>query len=95
MLFDKSKASYEELVKFLYTFHDPTTVNRQVHDTGVQYKSVIFFHSDEQKQIAERVTKELQEILDSQSANEQCFENKKVVTEVIKATLFFAADQEH
>lgn len=45
VLFDSSKVDYEELVKFFYTFHDPTTKDRQGNDSGTQYASVIFTHS--------------------------------------------------
>ncbi len=51
---------YEELVKFFYQLHDPTTLNRQGNDRGTQYRSAIFYHTPEQKEIAERVTKEVQ-----------------------------------
>ena len=52
ILFDKSKVSYEELVRFFFSFHDPTQQDRQRQDIGSQYASVIFTHSQEQKQIA-------------------------------------------
>ena len=42
--YDSSKCTYQDMVKFFYTFHDPTTLNRQGYDSGTQYSSVIFYH---------------------------------------------------
>ena len=95
LVFDKSKAPYEELVKFFFTFHDPTTLNRQGNDTGSQYASAIFCHSDDQMQVAERVKQMLQDILSNQSSNEQNFETKQVETIVCRATKFYAAEADH
>ena len=47
VLFDSSKATFEELCKFFFTFHDPTTKKRQGNDEGSQYSSMIFYHTDE------------------------------------------------
>ena len=47
ILYDSSLVSYEDMVKFFYTFHDPTTLNRQGNDRGTQYASIIFTHNDE------------------------------------------------
>ena len=49
IMFDSSKASFEQLVRHFFTFHDPTTNERQGNDTGSQYTSAIFYYSDEQK----------------------------------------------
>lgn len=56
--FDPAIISYEEILEIFYVMHDPTTVNRQGNDVGEHYRSVIFYHDDSQKQIAERVTRE-------------------------------------
>jgi peptide-methionine (S)-S-oxide reductase len=51
--FDPSVVTYRELLEIFFVMHDPTTLNRQGHDVGEIYRSVIFYHSDEQKQVAE------------------------------------------
>src|SRR5690606_17851659 len=51
--FDPEKIAYEELVDLFWKLHDPTTLNRQGADVGTQYRSAIFYHSDEQKEQAE------------------------------------------
>lgn len=55
ILYDSSKVSYEKMCKFFYSFHDPTQENRQGNDRGTQYASVIFYHSQQQGQIAAAV----------------------------------------
>jgi peptide-methionine (S)-S-oxide reductase len=55
--FDPSRLPYETLVDFFYRMHDPTTLNSQGADHGTQYRSAIFYHDNEQKAIAESVTK--------------------------------------
>jgi peptide-methionine (S)-S-oxide reductase len=57
--FDPSIVSYEDLLEVFWHTHDPTTLNRQGNDEGPQYRSVIFFHSDEQKAIAETSLKKM------------------------------------
>ncbi len=54
--FDPSVISYEEILEIFYVMHDPTTLNRQGNDVGDEYRSVIFYHDEAQKKIAEAVT---------------------------------------
>ena len=53
--FDPDVVNYRELLEIFFVIHDPTTMNRQGHDVGTQYRSAIFYHSLEQKRIAEEV----------------------------------------
>ena len=57
--FDPSKTTYEALLRFFFRMHDPTTLNRQGNDTGSSYRSAIFFHSEAQRQAAEKVRAEV------------------------------------
>lgn len=84
--FDSSIVSFEELLKIFWKTHDPTTLNRQGADSGTQYRSVIFYHSDEQKKLAEHYKLEL----DKSGA----WENP-VVTEIFPLTKFFPAEDYH
>lgn len=82
--FDSSVVSYSELLRIFFNTHDPTTLNRQGNDSGTQYRSVIFYLSDEQKNIAEKIKEELQVKF-----------TKPVVTEVIPFTGFYRAEDYH
>jgi peptide-methionine (S)-S-oxide reductase len=55
--FDPKIITYEEILEIFYVMHDPTTLNRQGNDVGDEYRSVIFYHDDAQKETAEHVTK--------------------------------------
>ncbi|GAB3817949.1 peptide-methionine (S)-S-oxide reductase MsrA [Pontibacter rugosus] len=57
--YDPTKISFEELLEVFWKTHDPTTLNRQGNDVGTQYRSVIFYHNDEQRQLAEKYKQEL------------------------------------
>ena len=59
---------FEELIKFFFLFHDPTTPDRQGNDVGTQYASAIFVKSDEQRSIAENVLSKLQRYLDGRKS---------------------------
>lgn len=59
--FDPKGISLKELLQIFFTMHDPTTLNRQGPDSGTQYRSVIFYHDEQQKAVAEQVIKEITE----------------------------------
>lgn len=76
--------SYEKLLQWLWRSHDPTTLNRQGADTGTQYRSAIFYHSDQQRQAAETSKIEAQKY----------FEHP-IVTEITEASAFYIAEAYH
>lgn len=84
--FDPAKITYDELLNVFWKTHDPTTLNRQGADVGTQYRSVIFYHNDEQKQIADQYKAEL---------NKTNAFGKPVVTTVEKAQTFYVAEKYH
>ena len=84
---------FEELIKFFFTFHDPTTLNRQGNDAGTQYASVVFCSSKEQTEIANKVKKELQEAMDAGKVTQ--YQKKKVETAIVDYTIFYEAHEEH
>lgn len=86
LTYDPAKVKYDELLEVFWKSHDPTTLNRQGADIGTQYRSVVFYHNDEQKQIAESYKKKL---------NETKAFGKPVVTEISKASAFYVAENYH
>jgi methionine-S-sulfoxide reductase len=84
--FDSTKTSIDEILKVFFTVHDPTTLNRQGADVGTQYRSVIFYHNDEQKRIATDIITAL---------NGQKVYSSKIVTEVSPMTVFYLAEDYH
>jgi peptide-methionine (S)-S-oxide reductase len=85
---------YEELVKYFFQFHDPTTRDRQGNDRGTQYASVIYCYSDEQMDIANRVKNDLQALLNSRKLG-SVFQTSMVATDIRRATVFYPAHDEH
>lgn len=83
--FDPSVISYEKLLEVFFTTHDPTTLNRQGADVGTQYRSVIFYHDEEQRAIAERVKKEFAPTI---------WDNP-IVTEITTFDKFYKAEDYH
>lgn len=86
IVFDPQKISYEKILKFFFTIHDPTTLNRQQNDAGTQYRSEIFYLDDEQKKIAESVIAE---------AEKSGVFKSKITTLVAKAEKFYPAEEYH
>ena len=81
--FDEQQISYSQLLNVFFTTHDPTTLNRQGNDIGTQYRSVIYYFNDEQKQQAEQVIQGLED------------ENLNIVTELSPAPTFYPAEEYH
>lgn len=86
VVYDPKKISFDELLEVFWQTHDPTTLNRQGNDVGPQYRSVIFFHNNEQKEKAEKYKAEL----DKSGA----FGNP-IVTEISPFSKFYAAENYH
>jgi len=84
---------FEELIRFFFTFHDPTTKNRQGNDYGSQYASVIFCSDNEQVQITRKVRSELQSGLEQKKL--KCFAKNEVSTGIVEYTRFVKAHAEH
>jgi peptide-methionine (S)-S-oxide reductase len=84
--FDPAVISFRELLEIFFVIHDPTTLNRQGADVGTQYRSVIFYHSPEQKQTAEQIIAEL---------NAGQVWDAPIVTEVAPFQAFFPAEDYH
>lgn len=82
--FDPSVITFSDLLNVFFTIHDPTTLNRQGADIGTQYRSAVFYHSDEQKATTEEVIKEIQSIWDN-----------PIVTEITPIDHFYAAEDYH
>ena len=84
--YNPQEISYDEILEIFWKTHDPTTLNRQGNDVGTQYRSVIFYHNEEQKRIAEKYKRELDEIKAW---------SKPIVTEITAATTFYPAEDYH
>lgn len=84
--FDPDVISYLDLLDIFFRTHDPTTPNRQGNDVGTQYRSVIFYHDDAQRDEAERVVRSL--------SDQQAFD-APVVTEIVPFTSFYEAEPYH
>jgi peptide-methionine (S)-S-oxide reductase len=82
--FDPEVVSYREVLEIFFTIHDPTTLNRQGNDTGTQYRSVIYFHSPEQRETARHVIAEMANVWDA-----------PIVTELSAAETYYKAEEYH
>ena len=86
IIYDPSATSYEQLLRYFFRIHDPTTLNRQGNDVGSSYRSAIFYENDGQKQLAETVIDEI---------NASNFYASPVVTSLEKLATFFPAEAYH
>ncbi len=82
--FDVDQISYEALITIFMTSHDPTTLNRQGADRGTQYRSIILYHNDEQKAIAEKVLQDLKDTF-----------SDPIVTQLAALDIFYPAEKYH
>jgi peptide-methionine (S)-S-oxide reductase len=86
LTYDPQVVSFAELLEVFWQTHDPTTLNRQGADVGTQYRSAIFYHTPEQRALAEKYKKEL----DAAGAF-----NSPIVTEIVPASKFYKAEDYH
>lgn len=84
--YDLEKISYDALLRVFWKIHDPTSLERQGPDIGAQYRSVIFFHTPEQEKLAIQSKNEL---------DKNGIYKKKIVTEIVPAGPFYAAEDYH
>lgn len=84
--FDKTKISFDKILDVFWHTHNPTTLNQQGNDIGTQYRSVIFYHNQEQKNIAEKSRSEFEK--------EKIFKDP-IITEIIPFTNFYVAEDYH
>src|SRR3989344_4373931 len=84
--YDEKLVTYNELLKIFWEMHDPTTMNRQGPDIGSQYRSIIFYYDDEQKELADKSKEEL---------DKSGRYKNPVVTEIVLASKFYRAEEYH
>jgi peptide-methionine (S)-S-oxide reductase len=84
--YDPSQTSYEQLLEIFWKTHDPTTLNQQGNDYGPQYRSVIFYHNEEQKRLAEEYKRKL---------DQAKIWKDPIVTEISAFTNFYPAENYH
>lgn len=85
--YDPSQISYQDLVEVFFHIHDPTTLNRQGADVGTQYRSAIFYLSDNQREVATQVKEKLERSSE--------WKGQRFVTEIIPAAKFYPAESYH
>ena len=84
--YDPDEISFEELLDMFWSNHNPTTLNRQGPDVGIQYRSAIFYHDDKQKQLAEN---------SKESLGKSGKYDGPIVTEIVCAPVFYKAEEYH
>lgn len=82
--YDPAEISYQELLEVFFSTHDPTTLNRQGNDVGTQYRSIILYHDDRQREIAERVKEEAAALY-----------RDPIVTQIVPLDTFYPAEDYH
>ena len=86
VIFDSSRISYREILEIFFSIHDPTTVNRQGADIGTQYRSAIFYHSEQQETVAEELVSKL---------NSTHLWKNLIVTQIVPLRAFYPAEDYH
>ena len=86
IVFNPDQINYETLLNYFFRLHDPTTLNRQGNDIGTQYRSVIFYQSEQQREIAEKKKKQVE-------ASGKW--RRPIVTQISPAMPFFSAEKYH
>ena len=84
LTFDPDLVSFRKILEIFFTIHDPTTLNRQGNDTGTQYRSVVYFHTQQQHETARHVIAEMASVWDA-----------PLVTELSPVPLFYRAEDYH
>ncbi len=84
--YDASKVHYEDLLNLFWACHNPTTPNRQGPDVGTQYRSVIFFHTEEQEQLA---------VSSKEKIEQKVIFQNPIVTTILPAQTFYRAEEYH
>jgi len=84
--FDPAQISFGEILEVFFSVHDPTTLNRQGADVGTQYRSVIFYHDEEQKQVAQKVMRQFEQ---------QKVWSDPIVTQLVPFEVFYPAEDYH
>jgi peptide-methionine (S)-S-oxide reductase len=86
IVYNESIVTYEDLLKIFWEIHNPTQLNRQGVDIGTQYRSVIFYYNENQKEIAKKSKENQQKLMKN---------NKKIVTQILPAKKFYPAEEYH
>jgi methionine-S-sulfoxide reductase len=84
IIFDPQKISYDEILDYFFRLHDPTTLNQQGNDRGTQYRSIIFYHDEKQRQAAQLA-----------KMRAQAKWQRPIVTEIVPAAKFWPAEEAH
>lgn len=84
--FDPDVISFEDILEVFFSIHDPTTLNRQGADVGTQYRSIILYHDEDQRRVAEEVIARL---------DEEGIYDDPIVTEVVPRTSYYPAEEHH